>query len=75
MAVRVTIGSQEQPKEPKGFPKLMKSKSSGLIVFFEKRKSGQVLIGDEVRDSGFIAHDWYMPNFEEFTEPITIQTV
>lgn len=75
MPVKVTIGSQEQPKEPKAFPKVMKSKVNDILVFFEKEGKGQVLIGDFVTNPGVIEDNWNMDVFEDFTEPITIQTV
>jgi hypothetical protein len=61
----------EEVKE-KPFPKVMKAKSSELIVHFDKKGVGRVLQSNDKHNIGYFSDDWAMRTFEDIKEPITI---
>lgn len=57
------------------FPKLMKSKDSGVVVLFTSEKSGMVVYNEEssvVDKEGDFINDWLPECFEDFTGEITL---
>jgi hypothetical protein len=72
--IKVTVGEQKTQSE-KPFPKLMKSKVSGAIVYFTKESYGLVIIESYGTGGDFnsSASGWNMTNFTDYNEPITIQ--
>lgn len=70
--INVTIGESKTQSE-KPFPKIMKSKYSGAIVFFISNERGYILV--EGRDIKYDTSEfgWAMNNFTDFNEPITLQ--
>ena len=73
MAVNVTIG-ESKPQNSKPYPKLMRSYINGLIVFFIDKGCGFVLNSpDNSREVGYYSETYFMENFTDFNEPLTIQ--
>lgn len=71
--IKTTIGKTEE--QEKSFPKLMMSRFSQAIVFFESDKKGQVIRGDSDSMPGEIYSGWSAADFEDYNEPVTIQNV
>jgi len=69
--ITVTVGEQKPQEKP--FPKLMKS-STGAIFIFYCPKVGIPITGSygDVRLKGW-AESWVMDQFTDYNEPITIQ--
>jgi hypothetical protein len=73
MAVNVTIG-ESKPQEEKPFPKIMMSYTNGLTVFFIDKGCGFVLNNpDNSREVGYYSETFFMENFTDFNEPLTLQ--
>ena len=73
MAVNVTIG-ESKPQEEKPFPKLMRAYKNGLIVFFIDKGLGFVLNSpDNSREVGYYSEAFFMENYTDFNEPLTLQ--
>lgn len=72
--INVTVGEQKTQSE-KPFPKLMKSEVSGAIVYFTKKSYGLVIVesNDTGGTFGSQVDGWYMSNFTDYNEPITLQ--
>jgi len=54
------------------YPKIMKSKNSGLVVLFSKSELGTVILGNELHDCGEFSDDWDMSSFTDFDGSITL---
>ena len=73
MAVNVMIG-ESKTQEEKPFPKLMRAYTNGLTVFFIDKGLGFVLNSpDNSREVGYYSETFFMENFTDFNEPLTIQ--
>jgi len=70
MAVNVTIG-ESQPQNSKPYPKLMKSIGGRLVFMIEDMIGFQ--LNTEFDESPNYRRDWYMPDFTDFNEPLTLQ--
>lgn len=73
MSLKVTIGESKTQSE-KSFPKLMKSKLTGCIVYFTKPEYGLVVVEGESKSTFDTRADgWNMEYFTDFNESITLQ--
>lgn len=68
----ISIKNEANEQEIK-YPCVMKSRSSGTIVFFEEKYKGQVIYAtNEHNKLGFILYDWNMSHFSPFNGQITL---
>ena len=74
MAIEVNV-SEPKPQEEKPFPKLMKSKYTGMIVLFHSSAIGMVLDQSKnpIDQVGTYSEEWAMSSFEDFNESVTIK--
>ncbi len=69
----ITVKTTTEKKEPKPFPKLMKSVNGNVVLFY---KNGEGVLIEKVtseRLAGEYTTEWDMDNFTDYNEPITIQ--
>ena len=69
----ITTTIKECKKVGTKFPKLMKSNDSSLIVLFESKNSGTVIVEGSTWKVGQSSRDWYANGFEDFTGEITLK--
>lgn len=74
MAINVTLGKAKTQKE-KPFPKLMKHKNDGTILYFYRKGVGIPINNEDYcfSDTEGWASAWIMDAFEDYNQPITIQ--
>ena len=70
--IKSTITETETKNE---FPKLMKSKTSGIIVFFWDDGVGVVIEGKNDQPSGYYSSGWGMDFFEDFSGTIQLSNL
>ena len=74
--IKVNV-SEQKTKIKKRFPKLMNSKITGNIVFFEKHGVGTVIHLGERNDDAWVmgehSDDFDMTTFTDYNEPVTLQ--
>jgi len=65
----VTDKSLEKP-----FPKLMKSKETGIVVLFEKEKVG-IIVGNPIGSNamGYVSTAWSMEKFIDFDGDVLLR--
>lgn len=62
-------------KEPKPeWPKLMKA-PSGLVVLFSRRHIGTVVVPNAMHEFTFYAENWFMDEFQPFTDKVVLENV
>lgn len=71
MAVISTLSNEVN--EEQGYPKLMKHKTTGLIVLFSSRKWGKVVFADKEWPVGETSHNWDTHGFEDYNGSVTLQ--
>lgn len=71
MAIKVTVGEQKTQNELP-FPKFMKS-SNGRIVFMISYGKGFLLNRVSNNDIPKYSELWFMGDFADYNEPITLQ--
>lgn len=55
------------------YPKLMRAKTSKLVVLFCANMCGMVIVPNHNYTVGHYADNWGMCSFEDYNEPITLQ--
>lgn len=70
----ITTTFPDNAEHTKPFPKIMRSKRSGMIVLFEKATVGTVLSrGQSAYDPGDHRATWADEYFEDYNGPVTLQ--
>lgn len=71
--INVTLG-EVKTQEEKPFPKLMINLYKNVIVLMSERKCGTVVYSTtKAYEIGYYSTDWFMDNFTDYNEPITLQ--
>ena len=70
----ITVKTTEVKKEPKPFPKLMKSEKGNVVLFIDE-DCGTLIIPSPTNSekTGFYHELWEIGEFVDYNEPITIQ--
>jgi len=75
--IKTTV--KQPARKGKPYPKLMKGKLTGIIVFFQSECRGQVLRegvsrdGPSTMNTGVIGTNWDPMDFEDFEGTITLE--
>jgi hypothetical protein len=77
MSVKITIG-ESKTQEVKPFPKLMTVNDStnddnGIVILFTEGGNGTVIKAAGKYHIGYSSFSFYMEQFTDFNEPITLQ--
>lgn len=70
MSVKSNIVS---PGQTSTFPKLMRSKTSPLVVLFTEASSGTVVVSTDRYTVGHYCEDWCADSFEPFSDRVVLE--
>jgi hypothetical protein len=74
MAIKVALGATENTHQEKSFPRVMKNRIHGFILFMTNYSEGIVLHSkDNQLLVGYLSKNWIWKDLVDYNDPITIQ--